>query len=41
MKVMRAVMGWTAEEGSRALVHACIAGRESHGVFLSNAMVVK
>ncbi|KAL9123292.1 MAG: hypothetical protein Q9187_000164 [Circinaria calcarea] len=40
MKIMRALMAWTAEEGSRTLVHATVAGPESHGIFLSNALIV-
>ena len=28
-------MGWTAEKGSRAYVHALAAGKDSHGRYLS------
>lgn len=35
MKIMRALLAWTAEEGSRAIVHAASLGRESHGVYIS------
>lgn len=35
IQVMRAAVAWTAEEGSRALVHAVMTGKESHGVFIS------
>lgn len=41
LKVMRALMGWSAEEGGRALVGACAMGRESHGVHVSGGRVVK
>ncbi|EJD41522.1 NAD(P)-binding protein [Auricularia subglabra TFB-10046 SS5] len=34
---LRALMAWTAEEGSRTLVHAAAAGRESHGGYMSAA----
>ncbi len=27
-------LAWTAEQGSRTLVHATIAGKDSHGVML-------
>ncbi|KAJ4299360.1 hypothetical protein N0V90_004605 [Kalmusia sp. IMI 367209] len=30
-----ALIGWTAEKGSRAYIHAMAAGRESHGRYLS------
>ena len=32
-------MGWTAEKGSRAYVHAIVAGKESHGKYLSECQV--
>ena len=35
MKIMRALLAWTAEEGSRAIVHATSLGRESLGVYIS------
>ncbi|KAI9743709.1 MAG: hypothetical protein M1818_003025 [Claussenomyces sp. TS43310] len=35
INVMRALFAWTAEEGSRTLVHGTVAGKESHGVFMS------
>ncbi len=41
MKVMRALLAWTAEEGGRTLVYATIAGPDSHGVFLSDSKIVK
>ncbi|KAL9124437.1 MAG: hypothetical protein Q9217_006229 [Psora testacea] len=41
MKVMRALLAWTAEEGSRTLVHAVTTGKESHGVFISMCRVKK
>lgn len=34
-KVCFALMGWTAEKGSRAYVHALAAGKDSHGRYLS------
>ncbi|KAK1808297.1 hypothetical protein LTR12_017350 [Friedmanniomyces endolithicus] len=33
------VMGWTAEKGSRTLVHAVTAGAETHGLYLSQCQV--
>ena len=33
--LVRYVLAWTAEEGSRNLVNATTAGRESHGVMMS------
>lgn len=41
MKVMRALLAWTGEQGSRTLVHATTAGPESHGVFISGCQLVK
>lgn len=41
MKLMRALLAWTAEEGSRTLVHATTVGRESHGVFISGCKLEK
>lgn len=41
MKVMRALLAWTAEEGSRTLVHATTVGPESHGVFISGCKIKK
>jgi retinol dehydrogenase-12 len=41
IKVMRALFAWTAEEGSRTLVHGTIAGKESHGVYISGCIVKK
>lgn len=35
MKVTRWLLAWTAEEGSRTLVHAVTTGPESHGIFIS------
>ncbi|KIW11760.1 hypothetical protein PV08_09032 [Exophiala spinifera] len=34
-RVMFAVMGRTAEQGSRTLVHAVLAGKQTHGCYLS------
>ena len=33
MKILRALLAWTAEEVSRTLVHAVTTGKEPHGVF--------
>lgn len=41
MKVLRALLAWTAEEGSRTLVHATTVGPESHGVFISGCKLEK
>lgn len=41
MKMMRALLAWTAEEGGRTLVYATIAGPESHGVFISSSKIHK
>lgn len=38
-RVAFALMGWTAEKGSRAYLHALAAGEESHGVYLSGCRV--
>ncbi|EJD48769.1 NAD(P)-binding protein [Auricularia subglabra TFB-10046 SS5] len=39
VKVAKAFMAWTPEEGSRTLVHAAGAGKESHGAYLSAAKI--
>ncbi|KAL1965183.1 hypothetical protein VTN77DRAFT_5937 [Rasamsonia byssochlamydoides] len=39
LKVMRALLAWTAEEGSRTLVHATTAGPQSHGIYISGCKV--
>lgn len=36
MKTMQKLVAWTAEEGSRTLFHATLAGPESHGVLLDD-----
>lgn len=41
MKIMRRLLAWTAEEGSRNLVYAAAAGRASHGVYISEAKLQK
>ena len=41
MKIMRALLAWTAEEGSRTLVDAAAKGPDSHGVFISACKVKK
>lgn len=41
MKIMRALLAWTAEEGSRTLVHAASLGRESHGIYISRCRIEK
>ncbi|KAB2108422.1 hypothetical protein AG0111_0g3371 [Alternaria gaisen] len=38
-RVAFVLMGWTAEKGSRAYVHAIVAGKESHGKYLSECQV--
>jgi hypothetical protein len=37
--VMRLLVGRTAEQGSRTLIHAAVAGEESHGKFLSECEI--
>lgn len=32
--VLMPVMGWTAEKGSRSLIHGLTAGKETHGHYL-------
>ncbi|EJD48792.1 NAD(P)-binding protein [Auricularia subglabra TFB-10046 SS5] len=39
VKVAKAVLAWTSEEGSRTLVHAAGVGKESHGAYLSAAKI--
>lgn len=39
--IMRLVMARTAEEGSRTLVHAALAGPESHGALMSECRVAE
>ena len=41
MKVMRSMLAWSGEEGSRTLVHATTVGQESHGVFISGCKIPK
>ncbi|KAI1260933.1 putative short-chain dehydrogenase/reductase family protein [Xylariaceae sp. FL1019] len=36
---MTAILGRTAEEGSRTVIHALIAGKESHGHYLSDCKI--
>ena len=36
---MRVILGRTAEEGSRVLLYAAIAGKESHGKYLSECEI--
>ncbi|EJD48791.1 putative short-chain dehydrogenase [Auricularia subglabra TFB-10046 SS5] len=38
-QISKALLAWTAEEGSRTLVHASTAGKESHGAYLSAAKI--
>ena len=38
IKLMYALVAFTAEQGSRALVHAAVAGPESHGILLEWGM---
>ncbi|KAF4957074.1 hypothetical protein FSARC_11405 [Fusarium sarcochroum] len=37
--LLRGLLGRTAEEGSRTLLHAAFAGQESHGKFLSDCQI--
>ena len=39
MGAMQAAFAWTAEEGSRTLVLGTIAGKESHGAYLSDGAI--
>ena len=41
LKVMKYLLARTTEEGSRTLVHATVAGPESHGVFLHDCKLEK
>lgn len=41
MDTVKAMLAWTAEEGSRTIVHAVMAGPTSHGAFLSECQVKK
>ena len=41
MKIMRALLAWSAEEGSRTLVDAATKGPDSHGVFISMCKLKK
>lgn len=41
MKTMKALTVWTAEEGSRTLVYATVAGPNSHGVYISGSKIPK
>jgi NAD(P)-dependent dehydrogenase (short-subunit alcohol dehydrogenase family) len=38
-RMLFAIMGRTAEQGSRTLVHAVLAGKESHGCYLSECQI--
>ncbi|KAF2027989.1 NAD(P)-binding protein [Setomelanomma holmii] len=38
-KVFFALMGWTAEKGSRVYIDAMVAGKKSHGKFLSGCQI--
>ena len=37
--IMRLLLGRTAEQGSRTLLHAAVAGKESHGKFVSDCEI--
>ena len=41
MKLGNALLAWTAEKGSRTLVHGTITGPESHGILLSECSTKK
>jgi hypothetical protein len=37
--ILRRLVGRTAEQGSRTLLHAVVAGKESHGKYLSECEI--
>ena len=39
LKIIHFIMGRTAEMGSRTLLHAAVAGEESHGRYLSSCKI--
>lgn len=39
--VLHAKFGRTAEDGSRTLLHGAVAGKESHGCFLSSCEIAE
>jgi retinol dehydrogenase-12 len=39
LTIMKALLARSTEAGSRTLVHAAVAGLESHGKYMSNCMV--
>ena len=39
VKILRALLARTAEEGSRNLLHAAVAGQDSHGKYLSDCEI--
>ena len=39
IKIFRLLLARTAEEGSRTLLHATVAGEESHGSYLSDCEI--
>ena len=39
VKIMRFFLARTSEEGSRTLLHAAVAGEESHGKYLSDCEI--
>ena len=39
--ILKLVLARSTEMGSRTLVHACVAGKESHGRYLSNCQVAE
>ena len=41
MIIMRVLLAWSAEKGARTLVHGTVAGKESHGVFISGCSLFK
>ena len=41
MKVMRALLAWSAEEGSRTLVLSTTLGKKSHGAFITGGTMVE
>lgn len=39
ISIMRALLARSAEQGSRTLLHAAIAGKESHGCYLASCEI--
>lgn len=41
MNLAYLLLAWTAEEGARTLVYGVIAGKESHGAFITGGTLIK